>query len=581
MAAHASAVLQTGPMGPNGWPHVSVIPAQYIDMPIDHFNLNDERVYSNRFWVNSTFYKPGGPVLFMDIGETGVTSGDVYDLIQSNRSIMEITRRFNGLAILWEHRFYGKSLPYPIDDDTGLARDGFEAYQYLTTEQSLEDTVHFAQHFEPDGFSSNATSRLHPSRTPWIFVGGSYFGARAAFSRLRNPEVWYAAWSSSGPVQATIDMATYGEQIYQDIPANCSADIRSATTYMDATLEHGSEEEIAVIKSLIFLADRPKDCGMIAIIPDEKLNDVIASASAISDFQIARQLFIAIVHGFQYGWARMCNTCEIIETYRPSKALEALEGRNPSALRGLVDGIYNAELHGAPSSKGISKTYGTFAAFAAVLHAISVLSDGMRTSVSHLNTTSAILTGSMSWRWQTSSEYGFYQVSNISSPYNLVSAFTNLNKWQAVDCNQQFGYPEMPSAPNIFLPNKYGGWTMAPSNVMFVNGAKDPWHTLSVQSTSTEIGAPNRTTTQDISACNQAPADDKVFGLVFADGYHCSDLDRGEHARTAATLFAGESKVPCARSRRGCGRFGGATADATSTSALRGRQVSPRYANTA
>ncbi|KAK3110944.1 hypothetical protein LTR53_014257 [Teratosphaeriaceae sp. CCFEE 6253] len=537
MASCASAFWQAETVEETDWRHAPVIPGQSIELPIDHFNPSDERVFLNRFWVNSTFYKPGGPVLFYDAGEQSYSHGD--------------RRKFSGLAVLWEHRYYGWSLPYPIDSLTGMAPDGFEAYQYLTTEQALEDTVYFAQHFQPAGFSSNATSLLHPSHTPWIFIGGSYPGARAAFSRLRNPEVWYAAWSSSGAVQATIDMATYGEQVYQDIPANCSADIKAATAFMDATLEHGSEEQIAVVKSLILLASEPELCREVDNISDEELEGLVTSASKLSDFWTAWLLRSVIPHDFQYGWSRMYNTCDIIETYQPGKSLNMRNERTSASLRGLFDSIYSHERDGGtPSPEGISETYGPFAAFAAVLHAIRFWALVTEHSNIRHNNTTPTKEDLVSWAWQMCSEYGFCQVSNVSSPYNLMSVFINLDKWHAEGCDQIFGYPEMPSVPDVSLPNRYGGWTMTPSNVMFVNGAKDPWHTLSVQSTSAEIGAPNRITTQDIPACNQAPADDKVFGLVLADGYHCSDLGSGEHGRIAAALFAGEWTAPCARLRR-------------------------------
>lgn len=33
-----------------------------VDLPIDHFNESDLRTYQNRYWVNATYYKEGGPV---------------------------------------------------------------------------------------------------------------------------------------------------------------------------------------------------------------------------------------------------------------------------------------------------------------------------------------------------------------------------------------------------------------------------------------------------------------------------------------------------------------------------------------
>ena len=31
-------------------------------MPIDHFNNKTSLTFKNRFWINDTFYEPGGPV---------------------------------------------------------------------------------------------------------------------------------------------------------------------------------------------------------------------------------------------------------------------------------------------------------------------------------------------------------------------------------------------------------------------------------------------------------------------------------------------------------------------------------------
>ena len=28
---------------------------------------------------------------------------------------MQLAKRYNGLAILWEHRYYGDSLPFPVN----------------------------------------------------------------------------------------------------------------------------------------------------------------------------------------------------------------------------------------------------------------------------------------------------------------------------------------------------------------------------------------------------------------------------------------------------------------------------------
>jgi hypothetical protein len=88
---------------------------------------------------------------------------------------MALARKYNGLAVIWEHRFYGESLPFNVDNATGYAFGGQDAYKYLTNEQALEDTVYFAQNFKPTNLQQYWTS-LSPSRTPWVFIGGSYPG---------------------------------------------------------------------------------------------------------------------------------------------------------------------------------------------------------------------------------------------------------------------------------------------------------------------------------------------------------------------------------------------------------------------
>ena len=120
-------------------------PAFTIDMPIDHFNQSDHRTYKNRYWVNATFYKDGGPVFFYDVGETGVSNASVLVLLAEfvgPSAPMALARKYNGLAVMWEHRFYGESLPFPVDEVTGYARAGYTAYQYLTNEQVQSQVLH-------------------------------------------------------------------------------------------------------------------------------------------------------------------------------------------------------------------------------------------------------------------------------------------------------------------------------------------------------------------------------------------------------------------------------------------------------
>ena len=160
--------------------HPRDYPASRIEIPIDHYNASDTRTYSNRYWINSKYYRLGGPVFYFDGGEQNAHPLVPYFLYEAAgpSSVMTLARRFNGLAVIFEHRFYGDpkygSFPFPMKAN-GLAEGGYSAYKYLTTEQALQDPVYFAHNFEPPGLEKY-WSLLKPEYTPWIWLGGSYPG---------------------------------------------------------------------------------------------------------------------------------------------------------------------------------------------------------------------------------------------------------------------------------------------------------------------------------------------------------------------------------------------------------------------
>ena len=170
-------------------------PACRIEIPVDHYNSSDTRTYSNRYWLNSKYYRSGGPVFYFDSGEQNAHPLVPYFLYEAAgpSSVMALARRFNGLAVLFEHRFYGDSMhgsfPFPMKA-SGMAEGGYSAYKYLTTEQALQDPVYFAHHFEPPGLEMY-WSLLKPEYTPWIWLGGSYPG-RSLRCDTRCTSVAYA-----------------------------------------------------------------------------------------------------------------------------------------------------------------------------------------------------------------------------------------------------------------------------------------------------------------------------------------------------------------------------------------------------
>ncbi len=73
--------------------------------------------------------------------------------------------------------------------------------------------------------------------------------------RQRNPDVFFAGWSSSAPVQTQVDGSIYYNPIHQSMPHNCSIDVHAAVFYADEILLRGSKEEIALLKKALYLTN--------------------------------------------------------------------------------------------------------------------------------------------------------------------------------------------------------------------------------------------------------------------------------------------------------------------------------------
>ena len=139
----------------------SQYPAHTIDMPIDHFPKNPRYVphtnatFSQRYYFDSTYYKPGGPV-YLYIG--GETSGPSRFSNLETGIIQILMNATNGLGVILENRYYGESFPYKTSTTDQLA--------YLTTEQTIADNAYFATHATFLGIKGNISA----PNTPWILV---------------------------------------------------------------------------------------------------------------------------------------------------------------------------------------------------------------------------------------------------------------------------------------------------------------------------------------------------------------------------------------------------------------------------
>ncbi|KAJ4424201.1 hypothetical protein N0V82_001067 [Gnomoniopsis sp. IMI 355080] len=476
--------------------HGSDYPPSWMTIPVDHFNTSDLRTYQNRYWVNATFYEPGGPIFWFDSGEQNAQPLVPYFLreVAGPSAVMTLARRFRGLALLVEHRYYGGvdegSYPYPINSSTGELVDP-TGYKFLNTEQALEDTIYFADNFEaPTGVNVS----LAPDATPWVWLGGSYPGIRGAQLRIRNPETFFATWASSAPTQAAVDMWTYYAQAERSMTRNCSADFTAVTRYVDSVLANGTDDEVSTLKKELLTAIAASPTNSTPFVSDRDVERL--------DNPSVGSLLLTPLNFYQYyGFQRsVAPFCDVLETQNRTDVSTTDNG-------GLSKAI-------APAS-GLALEFNIETAWDAFLVALAATDYDAIESPSPPD-----LVQGYSWTYQYCSEYGYYQRGNPDNPHTIQSEFISLDYFQS-RCNAT--YPGLlPPSPNVTAPNKYGGWHMQPSNTMFSSGQYDPWRAYSPASM--EAGSPRRKTTQYIPECNQAPEGDEIFGIIYDGMVHVSDM---------------------------------------------------------
>lgn len=213
-----------------------------FSVPVDHFH-NDtqyephsDEFYPMRYFLQTKYYKPGGPVIVVASGETSAENRVPY-LINGIGSLL--AKATGGIVLALEHRYYGTSFPLPASTIPNL--------RFLTTEQAVADTAYFAQHATFPGFENlNLTS----ANTPWIIYGGSYAGAFAAFARKLYPDAFWGAISSSGVTKAVYDFWEYTEAARLFAPGNCGMAMSNLTHTVDTALFSGNDTKVSSVKRL-------------------------------------------------------------------------------------------------------------------------------------------------------------------------------------------------------------------------------------------------------------------------------------------------------------------------------------------
>ncbi|KAK1540561.1 serine carboxypeptidase S28 [Colletotrichum paranaense] len=426
--------------------------AGFFEQLIDH---NDPSLgtFQQRYWWNSTYWEgPGSPVVFFTPGESEAAP---YTGYLTDRAITgAIAKAIGGAVVMVEHRNWGTSLPYAVQDTKNL--------QQHTMTNAVLDFANLARNVQLP-FDKNGSSNA--PQAPWVYTGGSYSGVLAAAIAKLAPGTFWAYHSSSGPVEATYDYWSYFLPIQNGMPKNCSRDFERIIDHVDNVLLTGSDDEIYSLKKKFGLQDLA-----------HKEDFASALVGPLGYWQS-----IQLYSGYS-AFYEMCDTVQgaIGNFSAPNTTYSANGVGLPKALDNYASWWSTNYLPGTCASYGIEEW-----------------SDPMNVACfDSFNATSPIYTDwsaenpfGRTWYWMTCNEPFFYwQTGAPKDRPSIVSRFVTPEYYQS-QCDLffprqgEFTYASNAGKTAADLNKATDGWFFTnTTRLMWSNGEFDPWRSASVSS---------------------------------------------------------------------------------------------------
>ena len=453
-------------------PPLSRCEEKWYTQPLDHFSFATAETYEQRYFICATeFFNPRSPTIFFYTGnEADVT------LYVNATGLMWETAGFSdelSAALLFaEHRYYGKSRPKTMDDET---KPKIQRLAHLTSEQALADYAALIRHVtEVDLVQMSAASGdtgaskgllkvkqiarpFNPSDVAVITFGGSYGGMLSTWMRLKYPHLVAGAIAGSAPVwsflgeEPAVDPGAFAAGVTYDATAwgganaACQGNVRGAFRELINIFENGDSFDFKSVTKLLRL------CPGSAIKKDE---DILTTAHWLQD---AFDYLAMGNYPYEDGYILMGDG-----------TLPAFPFRKACSKK-----LGDATL----AKKGRDALIAALADFAGVYYNYSgTLSCFDSLNVNGPNAETKVDTNLWDWQYCTemfmpSSRDGVRDMF-FSQPWNVTE--------QVKRCNDVWGVtPKLQWADTLF-----GGRRLkSASNILFSNGALDPWSKLGVMRT--------------------------------------------------------------------------------------------------
>ncbi|WWD06866.1 hypothetical protein V865_004963 [Kwoniella europaea PYCC6329] len=412
--------------------------AHCFPQKISHFDDTVNGTFCQRYWIDTSFYKEGGPVFLLDGGET--SGQDRVPFLE--KGILQIlSNATGGIGIVLEHRYYGDSVPVDSFSTDDL--------RFLNNKEALEDSAHFIENFKPPSsiLSQLSPDALHPNNTAWIYYGGSYAGARAAHMRKEYPHLVWGAIASSAVTHAQINFPQYYDPIQRYAPENCINALQHAIELIDHLLDQ-PEPIPRYLKGLF---------GLEELLSNEDFADVISGPLGY---------WQAKNWDPKVGSNEFYNFCDSLTAKGAGSKLGLI--RISASIINYGKYIKENVVARCPRSEGkpatdIEDCFGT--------------SQDSKFRETDLEQTWRL------WIFQVCAQWGYFMPAPLEGPRiisnKLTLEYTSKICRQAFPPGKHFTVPEWPDVEEV---NQRGDYEIEYDRLAFIDGDRDPWRPMTPQS---------------------------------------------------------------------------------------------------
>lgn len=387
-------------------------------------------------------------MIILQSGETNAIQGDRLFYMQ-NGILADLAEATGGISVVFEHRYYGYSMPFP--------RLSTKELRFLTTEQALADEAYFAQNIKFPGMEEQD---LTSKTTAWISYGGSYSGAFSAFLRVKYPDIFWGSISSSGVTKAIYDYWQYYEPAATYGPPFCIATQQLMTDMVDNILIGKNDSTLT-----------------------NKLKEAFGLEGLANNADFANQLSQGM------GWWQSLNWDPAVsypDFYQFCNNLTSLDVLYPETESKRSDAKYLIKQGGYTPNTTLENQLLNYIGWINLTAVSSCKAEGLSQNVcfSNVNKTFYEQDGLQtqdwrSWDYQCCTEWAYWQTGSgvPKDQMPLISRTIDL-EYETTVCRDAFGIHTM---PNITEANQYGGYDIKHSRLAIIGGEWDPWRPATPQ----------------------------------------------------------------------------------------------------